>query len=49
MIIGGSDQTAELTRRQWHTAPANSPFTVAVEALAPSSGWVDVNFSDTYI
>lgn len=49
IIIGGSDQTAELTRRQWHTAPANSPFTVAVEALAPSSGWVDVNFSDTYI
>ena len=49
IIIGGSDQTAELTRRQWHTAPANSPFTVAVEALAPSTGWVDVHFKDTYI
>lgn len=49
LYLSGQDQTHLLTRRAWHTAQPNSGFEIAVEALAPASGWVDVNFSDTYI
>lgn len=47
--IAGVDFTHQLTARQWHQAEPRSGFTVTVEALAQSTGWVDVEFRDTYI
>lgn len=49
VLIAGMDHTYQLTRREWHKAPPHAGFTVEVEALAPSTGWVDVHFKDTYI
>lgn len=49
VLISGQDFTYELSRREWHTAPPRAGFITQIEALAPSTGWCDVIFSDTYI
>lgn len=49
VLISGMDHTHELTSRQWHRAEPRAGFTVMIESLAPSTGWCDVKFSDTYI
>lgn len=49
VMISGMDHTYQLTRREWHSCPPRGALTVQVESLAPATGWVDIEFSDTYI
>lgn len=49
VMVGGVDQTYRLTRRDWVTVPAGSAIQPRIEALAPSTGWLDVDIKDTYM
>lgn len=49
VMVGGVDQTYRLTRRDWVTVPAGSAIQPRIEALAPSTGWMDVDIKDTYM
>lgn len=49
VLIAGMDFTHQLTWRDWHSVPPRAGFTVEVEAPAVSTGWVDIEFRDTYI
>lgn len=49
VMVGGVDQTYRLTKRDWVTVPAGSAIQPRIEALAPSTGWVDVDIKDTYM
>lgn len=49
VMVGGVDQTYRLTRRDWVTIPAGSAIQPRIEALAPSTGWLDVDIKDTYM
>ena len=49
VMVGRVDQTYRLTRRDWVTIPAGSAIQPRIEALAPSTGWLDVDIKDTYM
>ncbi|WP_237196850.1 hypothetical protein [Rothia nasimurium] len=49
VMVGGVDQTYRLTRRDWVTVPAGAAIQPRITALAPSTGWLDVDIKDTYM
>lgn len=49
VMVAGVDQTYRLTKRDWVTVPAGSAIQPRIEALAPSTGWLDVDIKDTYM
>lgn len=49
VMVGGVDQTYRLTRRDWVSVPAGSAIQPRITALAPSTGWLDVDIKDTYM
>lgn len=49
VMVGGVDQTYRLTRRDWVRVPAGSAIQPRITALAPSTGWMDVDIQDTYM
>ena len=49
VMVGRIDQTYRLTRRDWVTVPAGSAIQPRIAALAPSTGWLDVDIKDTYM
>lgn len=49
VMVAGVDQTYRLTKRDWVTVPAGSAIQPRIEALAPSTGWLDVEIKDTYM
>lgn len=49
VLAGDMDKTYQLTERAWFTVDPESTFQPTIRALAPSSGWADVEISSTYI
>uniref|UniRef100_A0A7H2BGC2 Uncharacterized protein n=1 Tax=Rothia terrae TaxID=396015 RepID=A0A7H2BGC2_9MICC len=49
VLTGDMDKTYQLTERAWLAVDPESTFQPTIRALAPSSGWADVEISSTYI
>lgn len=49
VLTGDMDKTYQLTERSWFAVDPESTFQPTIRAIAPSSGWADVEISSTYI
>lgn len=49
VLASGMDKTYQLTQRAWFEVAPESVFQPTIRALAPSSGWADIEISSTYI
>lgn len=49
VTVSGVDQTYRLTRRDWVAVPPGEAIQPNIEPLAPSTGWCDINISDTFV
>lgn len=49
VLVGGVDQTYKLTSRDWLDVAPGESIQPRITALAPSTGWADVQLSSTYM